>query len=124
MQAPRQVLLGIPGMYEELVDQIITVRKEEPDPNFWDEHRRFETWLLVEGRVSLEEMRIMLPFICCGGAVYSAEVVGYFGDGVATSRASVVLDTTLPVPRILSWRDKSHVEGAYSVETLGVDLNQ
>lgn len=124
MQAPRQVLLGIPGMSEDLVDQIISVRKEEPDPNFWDDHRRFETWLLVEGRVSLEQMRILLPFVCCGGSVYSAEVVGYFGDGVATSRASVVLDTTVPIPRILSWRDKSHVEGAYSVETLGVDLSQ
>lgn len=64
-----------------------------------------------------------MPFICCGGDVYRAEIVGYFDDNVATSRAEVILDTTEPLPRILFWRDKSHLQSGYTVESLGTDLN-
>ena len=67
-------------------------------------------------------MKAMTPFVCAGGDVYRAEVVGYFQDTVATSRAEVILDTTLPIPRILFWRDKSHLQSGYSVDILGADL--
>jgi hypothetical protein len=67
-------------------------------------------------------MRAILPFICVGGDVYKAEVVGYFDDGVGTSRAEVFLDTTVPLPRILFWRDKSHLQSGYDIDVLGRDL--
>ena len=67
---------------------------------------------------------VMIPFICTGGDVYRAEIVGYFDDGVGTSRAEVILDTTIPMPRILFWRDKSHLQGGYSLEHSRLDLIQ
>lgn len=123
MQAPAVVLSGIPGMTEEVIQQIITRRTPEPDDGgIADYHRRYETWLLLEGIVDLPTMKTITPFVCSGGDVYRAEVVGYFQDSVATSRAEVVLDTTLPIPRILFWRDKSHLQSGYSVEILGAQL--
>ena len=123
MQAPRRVLEGIPGMTEELIDQIIQVREFElDDPEFLDLNRNYETWLLTEFLVDVTTMKSLMPFICVGGDVYGAEVVGYFGDGVATSRAEVVIDTTTEVPRILFWRDKTQLQGTFSVEILGGPL--
>ncbi len=123
MQAPRLVLEGIPGLEPEVVDEIIRVREFElSDPDGADLNRRYETWPVVEGLIDLATMRAILPFVCVGGDVYKAEVVGYFDDGVGTSRAEVFLDTTVPLPRILFWRDKSHLQSGYNINVLGRDL--
>ena len=125
MQAPRRVLLAIPGMDEETVDLIIEKRGSDfelDDPDGADLNRRYETWLMVEGLLDAETMKGLMKYICAGGDVYRAEIVGYFPDGIGTSRSEAVIDTTVPVPRILFWRDKSHLPTGYSIETLGVDL--
>ena len=125
MQAPRRVLLAIPGMDEDTVDLIIERRGtdfELDDPDGADLNRRYETWLMVEGLLPPETMKGLMKYVCAGGDVYRAEIVGYFPDGIGTSRAEAVIDTTVPVPRVLFWRDKSHLPTGYSIETLGVDL--
>ncbi len=128
MQAPRVVLAGIPGMDEELLEEIINAREFElDDPSFADINRKYETWLLAEGRLgfgqpAVQRMQQLIPFICAQGAVFRAEIVGYFGDGRGTSRAEAILDTTVPVPQILLWRDKSHLQTGYSIEALGSEL--
>lgn len=125
MQAPRRVLEGIPGLSEDQIDTIIYRREgdyELSDPDGADLNRKYETWLMVEGIVDLPTMKILMPFICTGGDVYRAEIVGYFADGAGTSRAEVVLDSTVPIPRVLFWRDKSHLRGAFSVDALGSNL--
>lgn len=124
-QAPRAVLAGIPGLgdNEELLQTIIDNREIVlDDPELTDQHRKFETFLLVEGMVDFQTMRLLMPYICAGGSVYRAEIVGYFGDGRGTSRAEMVFDTTSPVPQILLWRDKSHLQTGYSIEALGSEL--
>lgn len=123
MQAPRRVMEGIPGLDSETLDQIIQVREFElDDPDFLDLNRNFETFLMTEFIVDVATMKQLMPFICVGGDVYGAEVVGYFSDGVGTSRAEAIFDTTLEVPRILAWRDKTHLQASWSVEILGEEL--
>ncbi len=125
MQAPRRILLGIPGLDEETVDTIITRRQGDYEllaPEGVDIFRQHETWLLSENVVDLATMQIILPFVCTGGEVYKAEVVGYFNDLVGATRAEVFLDATQPLPRILFWRDKSHLPIGYSIDILGRDL--
>ena len=124
-QAPRAVLAGIPGIgdNEELLQEIIDFREIDlDDPGFLDRSRKYETFLLEEGLVDFATMRLLMPYICSGGSVYRAEIVGYFGDGRGTSRSEVVFDTTSPVPQILLWRDKSHLQTGYSIEALGSEL--
>jgi type II secretory pathway component PulK len=122
-QAPWSILANIPGMSPEIADQIIANREmsdaaEESDPN-----RRFETWILTSGIVTLQEMRTLTPFITAGGDVYRAQIVGYFEDGAASSRAEVVIDATQSTPRILFWRDISHLGRGHALETLGVEAS-
>jgi uncharacterized membrane protein YgcG len=115
-EAPGSILIGIPGMTEEIVDAILSARLDvDPaDPNW--EH---ESWPLVQGIVSLEEMRMLAPFLCAGGDVYRAQVVGYYQDGEASARAEVIVDATADVPRVVFWRDLSHLGRGYTIETLG-----
>lgn len=119
-QAPRELLMGIPGMTEDIVNEIMSRRSEEADPQ--DESRNHETWLLTEAIVTLEEMRTLTPFVTAGGAVFRAQVVGYFQGGGPAARAEVVFDATEATPRLLFWRDMSHLGRGYALETLGVDL--
>lgn len=124
-QAPRAVLAGIPilGEDDELLQNIIDFREIElDDPKFLDRGRKYETFLLAEQFVDFETMKLLMPYICSGGSVYRAEIVGYFGDGRGTSRSEVVFDTTSAVPQILMWRDKSHLQTGYSIEALGSEL--
>ena len=124
MQAPRRVLESIPGMNEEILQFILDFREYElNDPKLTDQNRRYETWILVEslGLVDLPTMQMMFPFICAGGDVYKAEIVGFFDDGIGNSRAELIVDTSVPVPRILSFRSKTHIPAAYSLGVLGVD---
>ncbi len=126
MQAPRAILAGVPGMTETILEGILDYREFElDDPNLTDLNRKYPSWIMLPPHmlVDLQTMKTMIPFICCSGDVFCAEIVGYFDDNVATSRAEVILDTTVPLPRILFWRDKSHLQRGYTVETLGTDLN-
>ncbi len=117
-QASRDVLAGIPGMTDEIVEQIVGQRN--PDPGADASDMAHETWLLTQGLVTLDEMRTLMPFVCAGGSVYRAQVIGYYDDGRAASRLEVVLDATQQPARVLLWRDISHLGRGYSLETLGI----
>jgi DNA uptake protein ComE-like DNA-binding protein len=117
-----QILMGIPGMTQELADKILAARSA--DAATADPGRAYETWLLSEGIVTLAEMKVLLPFICGGGDAYRAQVVGYVQGGQASCRAEVVVEATSPMPRVVLWRDLTHLGRGYSLETLGVDYTQ
>ena len=118
-QAPRSILMGIPGISEEIVDRIIQERIPDPAEDV-SKLQPTEAWLLKNLIVDLDEFRQMLPFICVGGDVFRAQVIGYFEDGAASSRIEVVIDRTTTTPRIRLWRDLSHLGRGYSLEMLGL----
>jgi len=119
-QAPATILNGIPGITPEIVEKILSSRDVEAT----NDARRHETWLMQEGIVTAAEMKVMMPFVTCGGDVYRAQVVGYFQGAAASSRAEIIFDATTPLPRILFWRDLSHLGRGYAIETLGVDFTE
>ena len=121
-QAPRTVLLGIPGLEPETVDEIISTR----DFEVTDERpeRRHETWLLSEGIVDLDQMKELMPFVTGGGRVYRAQIVGYFDEGGPSFRIETVIDATSDVPRVLFWRDISHLGRGYPLSWLGVSSDE
>ncbi len=121
-QAPRALLVGIPGIEETVVDEILSQRVMEPTSDDEAVARQHETWLMTAGIVTLDEMKLLSPFVCGGGDVYRAQIVGYYEDGNAASRAEVVFDATGAVPRIVSFRDISHLGRGYPLEILGVRL--
>ena len=119
-RAPRLVLLAIPGMTSEMVDSIISQRNLQSSE--YDEDLQHETWLLSRAIVTLDEMKTLMPFVTAGGDVYRVQIVGYFDQGEIAARAEVIFDATTAMPRILSWRDISHLGRGYARETLGITL--
>lgn len=115
-QCPAELLYGIPLLSEETIEEIIENREVESD----DLNRLHETWPLVEGLVTLEEMRQLLPLVTGGGDVYRAQIVGYFEQTGASHRAEVIIDATTVNPRIVSWRDLSHLGRGFDLSVLGL----
>lgn len=127
-QAPRAVLAGIPGLTPELVDQILQTRVPVPDPT-QESAFLHETWLLTEGllvneagEMDLAMMKQLSPFINAGGDVYRAQIVGYYQGAGAAARGEVVIDNTPAVPRVVFWRDLSHLGRGYPLEVLGLNF--
>lgn len=121
-QAPAHILRGIPGMNEDIITEILSRRAYEPGAD--DANKRHETWIMAEGIVTLQEMRALMPFVCAGGDVYRAQVVGYYQSGEASSRVEAIFDASAAPARVLFWRDLSHYGRGYAVETLGVDFTE
>ena len=117
-QASPTALGGIPGMTSEALEQIVSQR--QPDPIQRDPNHKYETWILAEGIVSLDEMKALMPFVTGGGNVYRAQVVGYFDGGGPAARIEAVLDASKSPPKVVFWRDLSHLGRGYPVEILGV----
>ncbi len=116
MECPRQILLGVPSMTEELADQIIQARNDGQQT----ENRRFETWLAVEGLVTMEQMRAFEPLITCGGDVYKAQVIGYFEGSAVSSRVEAIVSGAITPPRILFYRQLDHLNHGFDKMSLGL----
>lgn len=121
-QAPRAILMGIPGLNAEIVEAILARRDVAASGE--NANHNFETWIAAEAIVTLDEMRVLFPFINAGGDVFRAQIVGYYQDGGAASRAEVIFDATTSEPRILFLRDVSHLGRGYALETLGVEYSE
>jgi len=118
-EAPRAVLLAVPGLDRSTVDQIITARGLRTSQD--DPARRHAVWLLIEGIVELEQMKELLPYLTTVGDVFRAQVVGYFDDSGPSARAEVVVDGTTSPPRQVYWKDLRLLGRGYTMETLGAE---
>ncbi|MGQ9563446.1 MAG: general secretion pathway protein GspK [Thermogutta sp.] len=116
--APPSILYGIPTLDPAVADLILEARPSDPtyidDDNYY-----YETWLLTEGLVTVDEMKSLMPFVTCGGSVFKAQVVGYFAGGGASCRVEAILDATVRPARLLFWRDMSHLGRGFQAEVLG-----
>lgn len=115
-ECPAELIRGIPLLTSEAAEAIIEARAEASE----SENRQYETWPLVEGLVTLQEMRSLMPIFTAGGDVYRAQVVGYFEGKNAASRAEVIIDATSVNPKVAYWRDLSHLGRGFDVAVLGI----
>ena len=115
-ESPAELLYGIPILEAETVDMILEARQSETD----DPNREFATWPLVEGIVSLQQMRLLLPLVTGGGDVYRAQIIGYFEGVGASHRSEVIIDATTVNPKVVSQRDLSHLGRGFDLSVLGV----
>lgn len=115
-ECPAELIRGIPMLTPEAAEAIIEARAEMSE----SENRQYETWPMVEGLVTLEEMKSLMPILTAGGDVYRAQVVGYFEGKNASSRAEVIIDATSVNPKVTYWRDLSHLGRGFDVAVLGI----
>ena len=116
--APPELIRSVPAITDEVVEAILSSRDQLADES--DTTRKHETWLLVEGLVTLDQMKQLQPFLNAGGDVYRAQIVGYYQGGGPAARAEVIVDATTTTPRVRFWRDLSHLGRGFSLSTLGL----
>lgn len=115
-ECPAQLIRGIPLISAEAAEAIIEARGQESDT----ENRKFETWPLVEGLITLDEMKLLMPIITGGGDVYRAQIVGYYEGKNASSRSEVIVDATSVNPKVIYWRDLTHLGRGFDKAVLGL----
>jgi len=113
---PAELLYGIPLLDAESADAILEARAQ---PNE-SENRRYETWPLVEGLITLETMRSLMPLVTAGGDVFAAQVIGYHETAATATRLEVIIDATGPNPRVVQYRDLSHLGRGFDLSVLGI----
>jgi hypothetical protein len=122
-QAPRALLLGVPGMTSDMVDQIIAKRDVTMGPQHPEQ--KYETWLLANDIVDLATMKKLIPLITGGGSVYRAQIVGgFFSDSQAPiHRLEVVIDGTTSAPIVRRRWDLPDLGRGYKPEILGAEAD-
>ncbi len=120
-QAPRPLLLAIPGLEPTAAEQILADRDVEVSPE--RPEQQYETWLLTAGIVELDEMKRLLPLVTTGGDVYRAHYVGYYDAEGPVERLEVVLDATQTPAVVIRRRELQQQGPGYSLDVLGVQLD-
>ena len=115
MECPQEILRGIPGLTDEKVDEILEARVDGSE----SESRNFETWLVVEGYLTMDDMRALLPLITCGGDVFKCQIVGYMEGDAAYSRMEAVISAAGLLPEIKFIRRLDHLGRGFDLASLG-----
>ncbi len=115
MECPQEILRGIPGLDDDTVDEILEARVDGSESL----SRNFETWLVAEGYLTMDEMRGLLPLLTCGGDVFKCQIIGYMEGDSAYSRIETIVSGTGDLPEILFYRRLGHLGRGYDVTTLG-----
>jgi DNA uptake protein ComE-like DNA-binding protein len=114
-EAPREILAGLPGLSSDLLDKLMEARAQTSDT----ENRKYETWPMFEGILTLDQMKTLLPLVTSGGDVMRVQSVGYFEQSSGFARTEAVIDGSGPVPVIVLYRKLDHLGRGFSQSTLG-----
>ena len=117
--APTVVLAGVPGVDATLAEEI--VRRRPEDPLSVEPQQRHPTWLLLDGLVSLKQMKAMLPYLTAGGSVYQVQSAGFFDEGGTVARLHAVLDATESPPRMLLLKNLTPLGRGFDPTDLGAE---
>lgn len=122
-QARREVLMGVPGLTEEIVDEILAARAidsktGEPSSPDIQEQRATAGWLVIEGIIDLETMRKLAPFVTARGAVFRMQIVGHYDVGGPFTRLEAVVDASGELPKVTFVRDLTELGKGYSYQLL------
>ncbi len=117
--ATRPVLRSIPALPATAIGKIVARREVEPDMVSSDQ--RHSLWLLIEGIVTLDEMRQLDRYITTGGDAFSGQAIGFFDAGPSAVRGEFIVDRSGATPRLRAWRDLSTLGRGFTTVQLGVD---
>ncbi len=115
-QSCQTVLSSVPSMNDNLIDSILAQRDPaglSTDPNY-----QYATWPLAFGLVTVDEMKAFMPFVTVTGGIYRAQVVGYSEVPGTFARAEVVIDATGDTPKVVSWRDLTHLGPGFPLDSM------
>ncbi len=120
MEAPREVMLAVPGMTAIVADRIIASRAKFP----FESHPKSLAWLLTERIVTPQSLRMIFPWIAMRSDVYRTQSIGFRDLQSHVYRCTAILDArTLPASyhSVETWHtwDKG-----FDLESLQGDANR
>lgn len=115
-ECPAELLYGMGILLDEQIEEILELREVDSE----DINRNFETWPVVEGIITLDEMRQLLPLVTCGGDVFRAQIIGYHEKNGLSHRSEFIIDATTVNPKVVFWRDLSHLGRGFDLSVLGI----
>lgn len=114
-QARYEVLIGLPGMTEEIANGILASRMSAGGQPVEEDASRLTTaWLVSEGIVDLPTMRTLDPYLTARGDIFRVQSVGFFDGGGPRARVEAVIDGTVYPAKILQYRDFTELGAGYS----------
>lgn len=115
--APREILLGIPNMTEQLADQIAgsqargssgqSLADQTPD-------RMTTAWLVINSLTDINTLEQLDPYLTARGDVFHLQSVGYFDGGGPMARVEAVIDATQIPPLVIFKRDLTELGRGFS----------
>ncbi|MCA9103481.1 MAG: general secretion pathway protein GspK [Planctomycetales bacterium] len=114
VEAPREVILAIPEIDEQLVPVLLAAQSNSGGAYDSDPLRATTAWLLVEGHADAEQMRTLDRYITGRGDVYRVQAVGHFNSGGPVVRTEALIDATALPPQVVWVRDLSNLGPGYS----------
>ncbi len=122
-EARYEVLIGIPGMTEDLAAGIVDSQMIGPDgeplEDVMDLHAT-PAWPYFEGLMDLAELRDFAPYITTGGDVFRAQVVGHDATGTTVVRWEALIDASVVPAKVLMARELAGLGRGYSPTQLGL----
>lgn len=120
--ATRVVLNSIPNLPAAAIGKIVSRRELEPDMSLSDQ--RHALWLLVEGIVTIDEMRLLERYVTTRGDVFSGQAVGFFDAGPSAARVEFIVDRSGTTPHVRLQRDLTPLGRGFSTLLLGVESSE
>ncbi len=106
--APREVLMGVPGMTDDIASKIITQRPQNLPTEVGTVSG---AWLITTNTLPAAQYKQMEKFLTGSTMVYRVQSIGYFKGGTGpAARMEAVIDTNQGAPRFLFVRDLSDLE--------------
>ena len=93
-QAPLEVLAGVPGIDQQLAQQIVTARDmaNGASGSAPGSRRNSIAWLLSEGLVDLDRLKQLEPYLTYRSDVYRTQAIGYRDSFTPVYRCTAVID--------------------------------
>jgi hypothetical protein len=105
--APREVLLGLPGLEEADVDAIVSAREGlVPD----DPATTSGAWLITAADLTPAKFKALEKYVTGTSMIYRVESHGYLAGGSPLVRVEAVIDINLGSPRILYYRELTDLD--------------
>ena len=117
-EAPAEILSGLTLVDEETIAAILEARAAGSTGGSSGD-RNHETWPLTEGIVTIDQMRALLPLVTVRGNVFRAQIIGFDDVRGLASRGEVIIDATTLNPRVVAYRNLSHLGRGFDLSVLG-----
>jgi type II secretory pathway component PulK len=100
--APREVILGLPGLTDADADAIVGARDGVVPGT-----AEYATgaWLVTAANLTPEKFKAIEKYVTGRSMVYRVQSIGYLAGGGPVARVEAVIDTNLGAPRVIYFRD-------------------